>query len=124
MKASRSVHKIAAAAVATLMFAATAHGYSDAAVKDAEQLLEKVTHDEAVGYGKASDRLLANYYLLEMKYKAGQIRRSKYCDSVMPILQSMKSLAQQQAQNGILSVAEEIEAQRRYYETDAFCKKK
>jgi len=124
MKASRSMHKLAAAASATLMFAATAHGYSDAAVKDAEQLLEKVTRDVANGYGKASDRLLAEYYLLEMKYKAGRIRRSKFCDSVMPILESMKSLAQQQAQNGYLSVPEEIGAKRRYYKTEAFCRNK
>jgi hypothetical protein len=116
--------KFTAAAVATFMFAATAYGYSDAAAKDAEQLLERARAARNNGTGSSSDVALAEYNLVEMQYKAHQITCSQYCQSAMQILHVLVSLAQNQVIQGASSVEQEIETKRRFYETEAFCRRK
>jgi histidine ammonia-lyase len=122
---SRLMYWIAAGGLAIIVGAASANAFSDAAVKDAEDLLDRTKRALEMGMGNQSDVALAEYNVIDMQYKAGQITHAKYCQSALPVLRIIADLAQNQARNGqARSVREEIDAKRQWYGTMADCKKK
>jgi hypothetical protein len=73
---------------ATLLFVGAAQAYSDEAVQDAQALLNSLT-PPGVNLGGDVDVALARYYLLEMRYKAGQIAVGDFCSSAAPALKDL-----------------------------------
>jgi hypothetical protein len=63
-----------------------ARAYSDRAIGDAEALLRVTTVRFSSGEVTAADLALAQYFLAEMKYRAGQMTGSAFCEAAKPYL--------------------------------------
>lgn len=63
-----------------------AGAYSDRAIGDADALLRVTTVRYSAGEVTAADLALAQYFLAEMKYRAGQMTESAFCAAAKPYL--------------------------------------
>jgi hypothetical protein len=73
MNIRRTVSRVLLVPVAVVLSATAAAAFSAAAVKSAQELVKQTTERFAVGEVLRADVELAQYYLLDMKYRAGQI---------------------------------------------------
>jgi len=120
----RVTSQFTAAAFAVLIPTSMAFAYSDDAVKEAEQLVELVTAQFNRGTAKQTDVEEAQYYLLEMRYRAGKISRATYCQSGVQTLNEEMDLVHTQYLRGIVDLATVLNSGRRFYKLKAFCEER
>jgi hypothetical protein len=87
MNDPRNIIRLAVVVGGMIMFAGFAQAFSDEAVQDAEALLKTTEAQTGSGHLDNADVALARYYLLEMKYKAGNISPNSFCQAAQPNLQ-------------------------------------
>lgn len=73
--------------LATLALSGPAGAYSNAAVKDAQALLKIQTARFQVGELYGSDLDLAKYYVLEMRFRAGELSERSFCGQAKALLE-------------------------------------
>jgi hypothetical protein len=95
--------------VATLLFGAAAHAYSDEAVKDAEKLVKTTSVRFSVGEVTDADMALARYHLETMKYHAQQVAWKPYCSTAKAQFTVMAKSADDEAmRTGLKPFADKI----------------
>jgi hypothetical protein len=123
MNISQFAYRLMTAAFVVLICAATARAYSDEAVKNAEELVGLVTSRFQSGVdANQADVLKAQHYLLEMKYRAGQISRATYCESGIPMLEKVKDLVRERYERGVADFEAMLDSGRELYKLKASCK--
>jgi outer membrane protein TolC len=105
------------------MLCGTAHAYSGEAVKDAERFLESVTTRFSAGTASSTDVAQAKYYLFDMKFKAKQISRARYCTDATSPLQEILTRAIDEAIVGRNTTSDVLAAKRQFYKLKALCTK-
>jgi hypothetical protein len=121
MNVSRLIFRLAPATLAACLFAATAHAYSDEAVKDAEALVKHITQRNEAGEVTRTDVAQAQYHLLEMKYRARVISRRTYCRSGLPVLETIQKRLEDEANVGQRTTQNRIDGKRELYKFKALC---
>jgi hypothetical protein len=96
MNGSRSILGLAFLLVSTLTFISSAQAFSVEAVKSADEILKETVARYNAGEVLAEDVALARYYLLDMKYHAGQTTRSAFCRSAKADLQTIADAFEEQ----------------------------
>ena len=74
-----------------------AGAYSDRAIGDAQALLKVTTVRFSVGEVTTADLALAQYFLAEMKYRAGQMTGSAFCARAKPYLTAISADFEEEA---------------------------
>jgi hypothetical protein len=87
-----------AATAMGVMFAQVAHAYSPEAVQDATKLLRSTENRFQAGEVAAGDVALAQYYLLDMKYRAGYVKRAAFCQGIKSYLPAIAAAREEQGQ--------------------------
>jgi outer membrane protein TolC len=117
-------YRLTASALAVLISASTAFAYSDEAVEEAEKLVGLARQRLNSGYGSRTDLAVAEYYLLEMKYRAGHISRATYCKSGVQALKVQRDLFQNQFQAGTGDLVSLLKSRREFYKLTASCEER
>ena len=113
---ARVMYRLAIATGAICVFTAAAHAFSKEAVDDAQALLEIMQRRMETGSATPTDVAEAKHYLLEMKYKAGQIQLTEYCRMARPSLEAVvKGLDDRR------TTREVIEVKRTWFQFKATC---
>jgi hypothetical protein len=95
------VSRFATAIAATMLCTTAASAYSDAAVKDAREVVAKTLTRYHYGEVTEATLALARYYLLEMQFKAGQMPRAAFCVAAKPDLDAVvKEFQEGEGQQG------------------------
>ena len=62
-------------------------------MKDAQALLDQARNAVALGQASKLDVLMANAFLLEMKFRSKQISRKAYCKEALPKLREIATMS-------------------------------
>ena len=108
-------------AAATCMFVAAAHAFSKEAVADAQALLKTMQQRVQTGSATPAEVAQVEHYLLDMKYKSGQIRLAEYCRRVRPSVEAVFEGADKEFRTGRGTTREVIEARRDWFQFKALC---
>jgi outer membrane protein TolC len=108
--------------LATFMYGAPVRAADDDAVKDAQNLVDSVRRRFESGYGSRTDVVLAEGFLLEVKFRAKQVTRKAYCNDALANLRLLAELQTNDTLSGQQrSVKDTIDAKREYYKLEDFC---
>jgi outer membrane protein TolC len=113
------VSRLTIAFIASLLLGGAALAFTAEAVKEAEELLALAKDRFNDASATKAEVAEAEYYLLEMKFKAGLIPRSAYCQAAIPALQVMVSNPVSTPSS--TNIGAQIVAQRRLYRVTALC---
>ena len=118
---ARSMCRLAVIAAATGMLVVAAHAFSKEAVADAQALLETMQRRVQTGSATPAEVTEVENYLLDMKYKAGQIRLAEYCRRARPGMEALFGEAEKELHTGRGTTREAIEARRDWFQFKAMC---
>jgi outer membrane protein TolC len=118
---ARSMGRLAIIAAATCMLAVAAHGFSNEAVADAQALLKTMRQRVQAGDARPPEVAQVKRYLLDMKYKAGQIRLAEYCRRARPSIEAVFEEADKAFHSGRGTTREAIDARRDWFQFRAMC---
>jgi outer membrane protein TolC len=118
---ARSMCRLAIIAAASCMLVVAAHAFSNEAVADAQALLETMQQRVQAGNATPAEVAEVERYLLEMKYKAGQIRLADYCRRARPSIEAVFEQADKTFRTGRGTTREAIDARRDWFQFKAMC---
>jgi outer membrane protein TolC len=118
---ARSMCRLAVIVAATCMFAVAAHAFSNEAVADAQALLKTMQQRVQTGSATPAEIAQVERYLLDMKYKAGQIRLAEYCRKARPSIEAVFDGADKEFRTGRGTTRELIDARRDWFQFKAMC---
>ena len=64
----------------------------------------------------------AEYHLLEMKYEAGSISKTAYCQEALPVLEVQGNGLVEEARVGQRTTQDVIDFKRKFHKFNAFCR--
>ena len=120
MSVSRRHRPVIAAFIAAFIGAVPAKALTEEAVKDAQALLDQARNAVALGQASKLDVLMANAFLLEMKFRSKQISRKAYCKEALPKLREIATMSGNPLRRE--SIKDLISFERQLYELTVLCR--
>jgi hypothetical protein len=118
----RQTFSFVSTTVTIVILAAAASGYSEEAVNDAEDLLRQAKARFSIGEVTRTDVAQAEYHLLEMKYEAGWMPKTDYCQQALPILEVQGNGLVEEASVGQRTTQDVIDYKRKFYKFKVLCR--